>query len=122
MAGLHLASNVLPRIVAASYRYQLFPTTRGWAEMMREDDLPKYADAEGSDIEQFMSLRDAARSILDGRDTSLRRPEETSRWFADTSRKILARVQAAEAAAKGRESNEMISTITDLKILARLAE
>src|SRR5690349_40176 len=36
MKGLHLASQVLPHIVAASYRYQNFPTTRGWAEMNRQ--------------------------------------------------------------------------------------
>lgn len=55
MRGLHAASRVLPRIVAASYRYQLFPTTRGWAEMMRQGDLPQFAALEGTDIEQFQS-------------------------------------------------------------------
>lgn len=39
MKGLHAASGVLPRIVAASYCYQLFPTTRGWAELMRQGHL-----------------------------------------------------------------------------------
>ncbi|HET8548119.1 MAG TPA: hypothetical protein VFL57_08955, partial [Bryobacteraceae bacterium] len=85
MHGLHLASKVLPRIVAAAYRYQLFPTTRGWAEMMRKEDLPRFADLEGTDIEQFLSPREEARSRLGGTDASKRRPQETSRWFADTS-------------------------------------
>lgn len=119
MRGLHAASGILPRIVAASYRYQLFPTTRGWAEMMRQDDLPRFAELEGSDTEQFMSPREAAKSLLSGADTSMRRPEETARWFADRADVVLARVK--EAAAAGATGREAGSTITDLKILAWLA-
>jgi hypothetical protein len=121
MKALHLASGVLPRIVAASYRYQLFPTTRGWAEMMRIDDLPRYADAEGSDIQQFMSMRDQARSMIEGTDTAMRRPEETSRWFRAASDQILKGVAQAEAVAGDRPGNEFVSTVTDLRILAYLA-
>ena len=120
MQGLHQASKVLPRIVAASYRYQMFPTTRGWAEMMRQGDLPAFADLDGSDIEQFMSPRDEAKSLVAGSDTSLRRPEETSRWFAEVSESILQHVREAEAA--GASGNEARSTLTDLKILAWLAK
>jgi hypothetical protein len=119
MKALNLASKVLPRIVAASYRYQYFPTTRGWAEMMHEDDLAKYAAEEGSDVQQFMNLRDEARSILEGSDTAMRRPEETSRWFAEISDEILR--QVADAEKSGGDRNEFRSTVTDLKILAALA-
>ncbi|MDP2995869.1 MAG: hypothetical protein Q8N47_00185 [Bryobacterales bacterium] len=119
MKGLHAASGIVPRIVAASYRYQLFPTTRGWAEMMRQEDLPKFADMEGTDTEQFMNPRDAAKSILSGGDTSMRRPEETSRWFSSQAEAVLKHVREAEAA--GASGNEARSTITDLKILAWLA-
>ena len=121
MKSLHLASWVLPRIVAASYRYQLFPTTRGWAEMMRIDDLPQYADAEGSDIQQFLSLRDQAKSMIDGTDTAMRRPAETSRWFLQISNQILEGVTEAEKNIGTRRGNEFVSTVTDLKILAGLA-
>jgi hypothetical protein len=121
MKALHLASQVLPRIVAASYRYQLFPTTRGWAEMMRIDDLPQYADAEGSDIQQFMNMRDQAKSMIEGTDTAMRRPAETSRWFLQTSNQILEHVTGAERSIGNRRNSEFISTITDLKILAGLA-
>jgi hypothetical protein len=121
MKALHVASGVLPRIVAASYRYQLFPTTRGWAEMMRIDDLPRYADAEGSDIQQFMSMRDQARSMIEGTDTAMRRPAETSQWFRNVSDQILEYVAQAEKTASDRPGGEFISTITDLKILAHLA-
>ncbi len=120
MNALHVASQVLPRIVAASYRYQLFPTTRGWAEMMRIDDLPQYADAEGSDIQQFLNMRDQAKSMIEGTDTAMRRPAETSHWFLQTSKQILEYVTAAEKNIGDRRSNEFISTITDLKILAWL--
>jgi hypothetical protein len=117
MNGLHKASQVLPRIVGAAYRYQLFPTTRGWAEMMRQNDLPRFGDLEGSDIEQFMSPREAARSSAA---TSKRRPEESARWFASVAYRILADVKRAEAS-RAMWSPEAVSTATDLKILAWLA-
>ncbi len=121
MSALHLASWVLPRIVASSYRYQLFPTTRGWAEMMRQGDLPQYAGEQGSDIAQFLNVKDEAQRILDGADTAMRRPEDSSRWFLKTSSDILAYAKKAEQAS-GKPGNELLSTLTDVKILARLAE
>ncbi|HUS05434.1 MAG TPA: hypothetical protein VMZ52_04015 [Bryobacteraceae bacterium] len=121
MKGLHLASNVLPRIVAASYRYQNFPTTRGWAEMSRQGSLMQYADEDGSDIQQFMNVRDEAKSILSGTDTAMRRPEETSRWFATTADAILDQAAQAEKKIGSRANNEYRSTVTDLKILAGLS-
>ena len=51
----------------------------------------------------------------------MRRPEETSRWFAKTSQSILAEVGAAERALGGRAGNEFNSTITDVRILAAMA-
>lgn len=120
MKGLHAASRVVPRIVAASYRYQLFPTTRGWAEMMRQGDLPQFATtAEGSDIEQFQSPRDAAKELIAGSSTSMRRPGETSRWFQSVSDEILANVARAQGAAQ--QSAEVATTLVDLRILAWLA-
>ncbi len=121
MNALQLASKVLPRIVAASYRYQYFPTTRGWAEMQRQDSLPKFAAEEGSDTQQFMNPRDEAKSIIEGTDTAMRRPQETSRWFAQTADSILAKVAQAEQTIGERSSKEFVSTVTDLKILAGLA-
>jgi len=119
MSALHLASWVLPRIVASSYRYQLFPTTRGWAEMMRQGDLAQYAGEQGSDIAQFLNVKDEAGRILDGADTALRRPEDSSRWFLKTSSDIL---QYANRAASRKPGNELLSTLTDVRILAHLAE
>ena len=123
MKAVELASRVLPRIVAASYPYRMFPTTTGWPEMMHMGSLPQFAQQEeGSDVQQFMNLRDEATSIIQGTDTAMRRPEETSRWFAQTSDAILAEVAAAEHALGGRPaSNEFKSTLTDAKILAALA-
>jgi hypothetical protein len=117
MRGLELASRVLPRIVAASYLYRNFPTTRGWAEMNRQGSLPQYAGEDGSDIQQFMNVRDEAAGILNGTDTAMRRPEATSLWFAQTADAILDQVKLA-----GRQNgNEFQSIVTDLKILAGLA-
>jgi hypothetical protein len=121
MSAQHLASRVLPRIVAASYRYAYFPTTRGWAEMKRQDDLPMFAGLEGSDTQQFMNPRDAARSLLSGTETPMRRPQETSRWFAETSDTIIAEISRAEKSIGDRAGNEFRSSITDFRILAALA-
>ena len=115
--AMQRASQVLPRIVAASYRYSNFPTTRGWAEMNRQGSLPEYAGEQGSDIQQFMNVRDEAKSIIAGADTAMRRPEETSRWFAKTADDILALVSATGSA----NGKEFQSTVTDLKILAGLS-
>jgi hypothetical protein len=121
MQGLHQASRVLPRIVASSYRYRNFPTTRGWAEMMRQDDLPVFASAEGSDIQQFMNTEDHAKSLIEGTSSAMRRPTLTSRWFSATSESILEKVYLAEESLTSEPGKEFISTATDLKILAHLS-
>ncbi len=64
--ALHRASWILPRIVAACYPYGYFPMTRGWAERQRLGDLPSYARAEGSDIEQFASFDEEAKNLIEG--------------------------------------------------------
>jgi len=67
-------------------------------------------------------VRQEARSIVEGTDTAMRRPEETSRWFARTADGILAQVALAEKANGGHgDGKEFRTTITDLKILAGLA-
>jgi hypothetical protein len=127
VAGLHVmkalqaASRVLPRIVAAAYRYEYFPTTRGWAEMNRQDSLQKFATAENSDIQQFESPRDEARSILKNTDTPMRRPQETSQWFKQTAAEIASELALAQKAIGSKGGNEFVSTATDLKMLAGLA-
>jgi hypothetical protein len=123
MKTVQLASRVLPRIVAASVPYSMFPTTTGWPEMMHLGSLPQYAQQEeGSDIQQFMNVREEATSILERTDTAMRRPSETSRWFAETSDAILAEAGAAERAVGDHTgSNEFKTTMADARILAALA-
>lgn len=124
MEALHVASNVLPRIVAASYNYRYFPTTRGWAELMRLGDLPDYAKGTGTDVEQFQSYRDAARQLLADEFSAKRTPWHTSQWLAAVSRQILQNVRAANVAAvnlEGAAAREYRATVTDLRILAFLA-
>lgn len=121
MEALHIASNVLPRVVAASYLYRNFPTTRGWAEMNRQGSLPQYAGEDGSDIQQFMNVRDEAKSILTGSDTPMRRPEETSQWFARTADEIEQHLAEAQKQIGEHAGNEYRSTVADLKILGGLA-
>ena len=123
MNALQLASRVLPRVIAASVPYKIFPTSTGWPEMMHLGSLPQFAaQEEGSDIAQFENVREEAASILGRTDTAMRRPQETSRWFAQTSDAILAEVAAAEKGLGGLTAgNEFRATLTDAKILAALA-
>jgi hypothetical protein len=121
MKAQHLASRVLPRIVAATYRYTYFPTTRGWAEMKRQDDLPTFAGLEGSDTQQFMTPRDAAKNVLSASESPMRWPRETSRWFAEISEAITSEVEQAERGAGERATKEFRSSVTDFRILAALA-
>ncbi|MHC4399198.1 MAG: hypothetical protein ACYTG0_05940 [Planctomycetota bacterium] len=125
MRALERASHILPRIVTASYNYRYFPTTRGWAEMMRLGDLPQYAEGTGTDVEQFQSYQEAARQLLAGESTALRTPQQTAAWFATVARQVLDDVAAAAAAGEeleGRARREFLTTTTDLGILAHLAE
>jgi hypothetical protein len=88
--------------------------------MMRQGNLPQFASLEGTDVEQFMNPKDEARSLMEGTDTSKRRPEETSRWFSETATVILAHVAHVDLS-KAPSNSEIRSTVTDLKILAWLA-
>jgi hypothetical protein len=123
MNALQLASRVLPRVTAASVPYKMFPTSTGWPEMMHLGSLPQFAAKQaGSDIAQFENVREEAASILAGTDTAMRRPQETSRWFAQTSAAILAEAAAAEKSLGGQvTSNDFKATLADAKILAALA-
>jgi len=119
--ALHRASRILPRIVAANYPYSLFPTTRGWVEKQRMGDLPEYAAALPSDIQQFQSFAGAARDRLEGRTSAQIHPLESSAWFARTSSEVLSLVEAAEARAESARNPEFAATVVDLRILAYLA-
>ena len=119
--GIHRASWVLPRIVGACYPYGYFPMTRGWAEKQRLGDLPAYAKAEGSDIQQFASFDEEAQNLIEGKETAKTRPPETSGWFANTARDILEQVEQAERRIGDKRSKEFDSTMVDLRILANLA-
>jgi len=120
-AALHRASWILPRIVGACYPYGYFPMTRGWAEKQRLGDLPAYARAEDSDIEQFASFDEEARNLIEGRETAKIRPPRTSRWFAQTAEYVHGEVAEAEKAIGAKRNKEFDSTVVDLKILANLA-
>ena len=119
--ALHQAGRVLPRIVASCYPYGAFPMTRGWAEKQRLGDLPAYAKAEGSDIQQFASFDEEAQLLLDGGETAKMRPAVNSRWFSQTAADIEEQIAGAGKRIGEHRNKEYDSTITDLKILANLA-
>lgn len=115
------ASWVPPCIVAHPYPYRLFPTTLGWAEKQRLFDLPAYATAEGSDIQQFASFDEEAQLLIEGGETAKLLPSMTSLWFERTSSSINELVGKAEKVVGNGGNKEFASTTTDLKILANLA-
>ena len=119
--GLHLASQTLPRIVAYNYPYNRFPTTRGWAEKQRMEDLPKYAEALPSDTQQFLSINEAAQNLLEGKEDARIHPLKSSAWFAQIATDVLEAVGEAEKQVGEEKNKEFISTMVDLKILAYLA-
>jgi hypothetical protein len=119
--GLHQASWILPRIVASSYPYHGFPMTAGWAEKQHLGDLPTFAKAEGSDVAQFENFDEEAERLIDGGETAKIRPQETSRWFAETAEAVKAQVAEAEKRIGDHRSKEFDSTVVDLKILSDLA-
>ncbi len=119
--ALHRASQILPHIVAYCLPPNRFPTTRGWPERQRQEDLPAYAKAEPSDIEQFQSLADAARQMVEGGDSARISPLATSRWFAEAFNDVTKLLDEAERRAGPNTGPEFRSTMVDLRILANLA-
>lgn len=119
--ALHRASWILPRLNASVFPYGKFPTTRGWVEKQRWEDLPAYAGCEGSDTQQFQSFAEAAQDRLAGTDSAKLHPEQNSAWFAQVSREILENVAAAERGVGSHRNKEFDSTMVDLRILAKLA-
>lgn len=119
--GLHLASRILPRIVAYNYPYNLFPTTRGWVEKQRVEDLPRYAAALPSDTQQFLGIEEAAENLVHGEGSAKIHPLRSSAWFAQIAGEVLGLVEEAEGRAGGQGSKEFRSTMVDLRILAHLA-
>jgi hypothetical protein len=119
--GLHRASQILPHIVAYCLPPLRFSTTRGWPERQRQEDLPAYAQAEPSDIEQFQSMADAAKNIVEGGASARIAPMKTSRWFAQAASDVFKLAAEAEQHAGANPGKEFLSTMVDLKILANLA-
>jgi len=119
--AIHKASKVLPRIVASCYPYGCFPTTRGWPEKQRLGDLPAYAAAEGSDIQQFASFDTEAQLLIEGGETTKILPSQNSLWLEQLSAEIIELSKKAEKAIGQNRSKEYVSTITDLRILSNLA-
>jgi len=120
-AALNEASWVLPRIVASCYPYSFFPTTSAWPEKQRLGDLPLYARAEGSDIQQFASFDQEAQTLLGLFETGKTLPSTTSLWLQKLSESIDKKVTEAIKKVKTKDNKEFNSTIVDLKMLSRLA-
>lgn len=119
--ALHRASWILPRIITSSYPYSLFPTTRGWAEKQRLGDLPLFANAQLSDMQQFATFDEEAQIRIENGETARVLPSANSVWFGETSSAINELISKAEKVVANKGNKEFISTMTDLKILSALA-
>ncbi len=119
--ALHRASWVLPMITAYNFPYNRFPTTRGWPEKQRREDLAEYAKADPSDTEQFLGMTDAARVWLTGEESPKRWPHSSSRWFNGVADEVLRDVAEVERQSSRGANRELDSTLVDLKILGQLA-
>ena len=118
--ALHHASWILPRIIASSYPYTAFPMTTAWAEKQHLGDLPNFAKATLSDVQLFENFDEEAQLLVENGETAKIRPQETSRWFAQTADDISAQITEADKKIGAHRSKEFDSTIIDLKILAGL--
>jgi hypothetical protein len=119
--ALHRASSILPRIIASSYPYGGFPMTAGWPERQHLGDLPGFATMTLSDVQLFENFDEEAQLLIKKGETAKVRPQETSRWFAQTADHIEAQVADAEKNIGSHRSKEFDSTVMDLKMLASLA-
>jgi len=119
--ALHRASWILPRIIASSYPYGGFPMTAGWPEKQHLGDLPGFATMTLSDVQLFENFDEEAQLLIKKGETAKVRPQETSRWFAQTADEIEAQVADAEKKIGAHRGKEFDSTVMDLKMLASLA-
>jgi hypothetical protein len=119
--ALHRASWILPMITAYNFPYNRFPTTRGWPEKQRREDLAEYARADPSDTEQFLGMTDAARLWLAGQESPKRWPQASSQWFSRTADEVLRDVSEAERQSSRGANPELDSTLVDLTMLGQLA-
>ena len=120
--ALHGASWILPHIIASCYPYGGFPMTAGWVEKQHFGDLPVFAGATLSDVQLFESFDEEAQLLMSHGETAKVRPQETSRWLAQTAAGISAQVGEAESKAGVQRGREFNSTVLDLKMLAALAD
>jgi hypothetical protein len=117
--GLHRASGVLPRIIG--YAMRSFPSLSSFWDNHTGGDIDRYVDVKPSDIQQFLSIQEEAQLLLNSGDSPKIRPTQTAAWFAQAADDIFAQVAQAEKHVGENKTNEYLSTVTDLRILANLA-
>ena len=59
--------------------------------------------------------------LIENGETAKVRPQQTSRWLAQTAADLSAQIEEAEQKAGAQRSKEFNSTVIDLKMLAGLA-
>jgi hypothetical protein len=90
--------------------------------LQRMESLEHFAEkSRPSDIQQFASPMEEAELILKGGTTPRRLPTQTSEWFRETAKVILACTELARESAGENPGKETVSSIADLEMLALLA-
>ena len=118
--ALHRASWVLPRIVASCFPLAGFPIASGWAEKQHMGDMAEYARTTPSDVQQFASFDEEARLLIERGETAKMLPSLNSLWFRQCAEEVYGMVESIQR--KNIKGNkELVSTLTDLRILAGLA-
>jgi hypothetical protein len=118
--AMHRASWILPRIIASSYPYGGFPMTMGWAEKQHLGNLPDFAKGTLSDVQLFENFDEEAQLLLENGETAKVRPQETSRWLAQTADDVSFQIAVAEKKIGTRRGKEFDATVMDLRILVGL--
>ena len=87
--------------------------TRGWAEKQPLGDLPAYAKAEGSDIQQFASFDEEANNLIEASRTPRR--GRAKQAAGSQGRKDILVVRDESGDARRRPPKEFDPTVTDLQ-------
>ncbi len=126
MTALAEARKIVPRIIGPAMPD--FQQQRGVPEwgsgsgLNGKGMLAAYAKIAPGDVQTFLSFEEAAALLLRGDESAKVWPQQNARWFAAIAATIRQLASHAEAAAGPAPSREFASTLTDLRILAAIAQ
>ncbi|MGL4630870.1 MAG: hypothetical protein ACRCVT_06655 [Leadbetterella sp.] len=115
------SSEVLPRIIATTYPYILFPMTRGWAEKHHLGSLAFYASNQATDIAQFTGFEEEAKLLISNRKTAKYHQTLNARWYWNTYADLQNQIKNIDKNQIDR-NKELANSLIDVRILSYLAK